>query len=93
MDSIVEEHAVLLLKEKGRIKRASLYGESSETDEGFNRHVQLRIEELERKWIAERERRKLDGRAAEGRISQLEQENENLHEQIRELTKQASRGQ
>lgn len=93
VDSIVEEHAVLLLKEKGRIKRASLYGESSETDEGFNRHVQLRIEELERKWIAERERRKLDGRAAEGRISQLEQENEILHEQIRELTKEASRGQ
>lgn len=70
-ESIVESYTSMVLLEKER---------KSETHS--NKELQLRIEELGRKWISERERRKLDFTAAESRISRLEAENEMLREQL-----------
>lgn len=78
INSIVEEHAKLLLKEKKRASHINV----KDTEEGYG--SQLHIELLERRWVAERERRKLDADAAEYRISQLEDENRALRLKIRE---------
>ncbi|AET39821.1 gamma-tubulin complex subunit SPC72 Ecym_5020 [Eremothecium cymbalariae DBVPG len=82
--SIVDEHVKLLLKEKDRrIKRLSQQSQGSEESEIHDQHAKLRIEELTRKWIAERERRKLESDAAIDRISLLEEENALLREKLR----------
>lgn len=74
-ESIVQSYTSLVLLEKER------------KSEGRNdRELQMRIEELGRKWISERERRKLDITAAESRISRLEAENELLREQLYNAT-------
>lgn len=78
INSVVEEHAKILMKEKE--KRTSR-GLSKAVDDGYG--SQLHVELLERKWVAERERRKLDADAAEYRIAQLENENKVLREQLR----------
>lgn len=70
-ESIVESYTSLVILEKERISE----GRS-------DKEMQLRIEELSRKWISERERRKLDITAAESRINRLEAENELLREQL-----------
>lgn len=62
----------------------------TDRDEGSNagwsingeRELKFRIDELERKWISERERRKLDANAAEVRIRRLEKENDKLRQQL-----------
>lgn len=51
-----------------------------------NKELSLRIEELQRRWISERERRKLDANASEARIKALEQENESLRSKLFNLT-------
>lgn len=71
-ESIVESYTTMILLE----------GERRSTEGTSNKEMQLRIEELERKWISERERRKLDITAAESRISRLEAENELLREKL-----------
>ncbi|CUS20842.1 LAQU0S01e15852g1_1 [Lachancea quebecensis] len=78
INSIVEEHAKLLLKEKRRSSQINV----KDTEEGYG--SQLHIELLERRWVAERERRKLDADAAEYRISQLEDENRALRLRLRD---------
>ncbi|QLQ81734.1 hypothetical protein HG537_0F04950 [Torulaspora globosa] len=70
-ESIVESYTSMVLLEKER-----------KSENHSNKELQLRIEELGRKWISERERRKLDITAAESRISRLEAENELLREQL-----------
>ncbi|SCU84265.1 LANO_0C00892g1_1 [Lachancea nothofagi CBS 11611] len=77
INSVVEEHAKMLLREKE--KRSSRVFTQENDGHGAN----LRIELLERKWVAERERRKLDADAAEYRISQLEDENKLLRQRLR----------
>ncbi|SCU96114.1 LAMI_0F05248g1_1 [Lachancea mirantina] len=74
-DSIVEEHAAMLLDEKDR------GGERSDV-----KTLKLRIESLEHKWIAERERRRLDSEAAEDRIFRLEKENQILRERFNNIS-------
>ncbi|QHS71393.1 gamma-tubulin complex subunit SPC72 [Saccharomyces paradoxus] len=51
-----------------------------------NKELSLRIEELQRRWISERERRKLDANASEARIKALEQENESLRSKLFNLS-------
>ncbi|CAI1790475.1 hypothetical protein SEUBUCD650_0A00280 [Saccharomyces eubayanus] len=51
-----------------------------------NKELNLRIEELQRRWISERERRKLDANASEARIRALEQENESLRSKLFKLS-------
>ena len=51
-----------------------------------NKELTLRIEELQRRWISERERRKLDANASEARIKALEQENESLRSKLFNLS-------
>lgn len=75
-ESIVDSYTNLVLLE----------GERRSTGGSSNKEMLLRIEELERKWISERERRKLDITAAESRISQLEAENELLRERLYDST-------
>ncbi|SCU79882.1 LAME_0B00782g1_1 [Lachancea meyersii CBS 8951] len=79
INSVVEEHAKMLLKEKER-RASRLPSQKEDTATSSS----LRIELLERKWIAERERRKLDAAAAEYRISHLEEENRNLRQRLRQ---------
>lgn len=55
-------------------------------EKGHEKEMQLRIDELERKWVSERERRKLDSNAAEIQISKLETENEALREKLYNMT-------
>ena len=75
LESIVESYMTVLLTEK------------NDMDDGSRRvqgikELELRVEELERKWISERERRKLDSNASESRIQKLEEENESLRKQL-----------
>ncbi|QLL34126.1 hypothetical protein HG536_0F04520 [Torulaspora globosa] len=70
-ESIVESYTSMVLLEKER-----------KSESHSSKELQLRIEELGRKWISERERRKLDITAAESRISRLEAENDLLREQL-----------
>ncbi|CEP64878.1 gamma-tubulin complex subunit SPC72 LALA0_S14e01310g [Lachancea lanzarotensis] len=79
VNTIVEEHAKILLKEKE--KRSSRLPSQEEDP---NKNSSLRIEFLERKWVAERERRKLDAAAAEYRILRLEDENKKLRQRLRQ---------
>ena len=71
-ESIVESYTSMVLLE----------GERRSTEGTSSKEMQLRIEELERKWISERERRRLDITAAESRITRLEAENELLREKL-----------
>lgn len=80
VDSIVEEHAKMLLKERERTINNSYDNPEEEQSS------RLRIELLERKWTAERERRKLDAEAAESRIAQLEAENEYLQRRLQNIS-------
>ncbi|AMD20558.1 HDL186Wp [Eremothecium sinecaudum] len=83
-ESIVDEHIKLLLREKDkRMKRRPQLSQSPDSADGFDKHAKLRIDELTRKWSAERERRKLESDAAIDRIRFLEQENTQLREKIR----------
>lgn len=82
-DSIVDEHIKLLLREKDkRQKRISHISQGSEDSENYDQHLRLRIDELTRKWSAERERRKLESEAAVDRIRLLEEENFELRERV-----------
>lgn len=74
VNSIVTEHVELLLKEKD--------WPDNEYDESTNKQNKLKIEELRKKWIGERERRKLESEAATNRINMLQLENEKLREQL-----------
>ena len=60
--------------------------ERDEVIEPPNKELNLRIEELQRRWISERERRKLDANASEARIRTLEQENESLRSKLFKLS-------
>ncbi|CAI4055578.1 hypothetical protein SUVZ_01G0170 [Saccharomyces uvarum] len=60
--------------------------ESNEVIATPNKELNLRIEELQRRWISERERRKLDANASEARIRALEQENESLRSKLFKLS-------
>ncbi|SCU82263.1 LAFA_0C10132g1_1 [Lachancea sp. 'fantastica'] len=82
INTVVEEHAKILLKEKE--KRSSRL---SSQEENPDISSSLRIELLERKWVAERERRKLDAAAAEYRILHLEDENKQLRQRLRQSYK------
>lgn len=80
LESIIQSYTDLLIEHSSNtIKTDKVIQETS--NNGY-RDMQLRIDELQRRWVAERERRKLDSNAAEGRISKLEMENEMLKEQI-----------
>ncbi|CCD26369.1 gamma-tubulin complex subunit SPC72 NDAI_0H01950 [Naumovozyma dairenensis CBS 421] len=85
LKAITDAYITLLTQEKqekrSNDKRVSSL-ESEDAHEYYQRETQLRIEELERKWISERERRKLDANAAESRIRRLEEENQLLREQL-----------
>lgn len=74
LDSIISSYTSLVTQES---KEGMTNLSSNE-----NRDLKLRIEELQRRWLAERERRKFDVEAAEQRISKLEMENELLKEQL-----------
>lgn len=76
LESIVESYMVMIVAERDKTR----------PDDGSEKDMQLRIDELERKWISERERRKLDSNAAETRINKLESENELLREQLYNMT-------
>lgn len=75
VDSIVTEHVNLLLKHNSDW----LIGHEME---GSTKQTALKMEELRKKWIGERERRKLESEAAADRISLLEIENQRLREQL-----------
>lgn len=77
LESIIDSYMRMIIAEKGKSRQSS---------SGNNIEMQLRIEELERKWVSERERRKLDNDAASMRISQLEAENELLREKVYDMT-------
>ncbi|GAV47739.1 hypothetical protein ZYGR_0I00350 [Zygosaccharomyces rouxii] len=76
LESVVESYMMVIIAEKDK----------QHTGRGHEREMQLRIEELERKWVSERERRKLDSNAAEVQISKLEAENEALREKLYNMT-------
>lgn len=76
LESIVESYMVVILTEKDKVN----------SSKGHEKEMQLRIEELERKWVSERERRKLDSNAADMQISKLEAENEALREKLYNMT-------
>lgn len=61
-----------------------------ETEKPFEisneKEIYLRIEELQRKWNSERERRKLDSEVANIKINGLELENARLKEQLRNMS-------
>ena len=46
------------------------------------RNLQLRLNEVQSRWVSERERRKLESNTAEARITKLQLENDLLKEQI-----------
>ncbi|EDO15748.1 hypothetical protein Kpol_1049p5 [Vanderwaltozyma polyspora DSM 70294] len=75
LESVVESYMALLLSENENYEGGNKYIE-------VNKALELRVEELERKWISERERRKLDSNASEERIQKLEKENEMLRERL-----------
>lgn len=75
-ESIVESYTSIVLLE----------GERRSSEGSSNKEMRFRIDELERKWISERERRKLDITAAESRIGRLEAENELLREKLYDST-------
>lgn len=72
LESVVESYMAVVIAEKDK----------ANIGRGHEREMQLRIEELERKWVSERERRKLDSNAADAQISKLENENEVLRERL-----------
>ncbi|CCF59806.1 hypothetical protein KAFR_0I00250 [Kazachstania africana CBS 2517] len=74
IESIIESYTRLVLSERDDI--------TTNTSETKYDGMQLRIEELQRRWHAERERRKLDSESAEKRIAKLEMENELLKDQL-----------
>ncbi|GAV52753.1 hypothetical protein ZYGR_0AI00350 [Zygosaccharomyces rouxii] len=76
LESVVESYMMVITAEKDKVH----------SGRGHEREMQLRIEELERKWVSERERRKLDSNAAEVQISKLEAENEALREKLYNMT-------
>lgn len=76
LESVVESYMMVITAEKDKFH----------TGRGHEREMQLRIEELERKWVSERERRKLDSNAAEVQINKLEAENEALREKLYNMT-------
>ncbi|CDH13171.1 uncharacterized protein ZBAI_04957 [Zygosaccharomyces bailii ISA1307] len=76
LESIVESYMAVILTEKDKVY----------LEKGHEKEMQLRIDELERKWVSERERRKLDSNAAEIQISKLESENEALREKLYNMT-------
>lgn len=78
LESIVESYMKMIIAEKGKHRHSENNANKVE--------MQLRIDELERKWISERERRKLDNDAAETRIGRLEAENELLREKLYNMT-------
>lgn len=75
IESIVTEHVDLLLNEKEE------WSGSSQNDE-VEKQSKLKIDELRKKWIGERERRKLESEAATNRINMLQLENQRLREQL-----------
>ncbi|CCK70666.1 gamma-tubulin complex subunit SPC72 KNAG_0E04130 [Huiozyma naganishii CBS 8797] len=76
LDAVVESYMNLVLD------RSDESSYSRQNDESDSSDYQLRVKELQRKWLAERERRKLDSNAAELRIQNLETEAELLRNQL-----------
>ncbi|KAL3237341.1 gamma-tubulin complex subunit SPC72 [Nakaseomyces bracarensis] len=73
--SIIENYLHLVQQESDR-KHSPIKNE---------KEMYLRIEELQRKWTSERERRKIDSDVANTKINRLEMENAHLKEQLRKL--------
>ncbi|CDO94439.1 unnamed protein product [Kluyveromyces dobzhanskii CBS 2104] len=75
IDSIITEHIDILLKQKDEWS-------SSPLEDKLQKQSSLKIDELRKKWIGERERRKLESEAATSRINMLQIENQRLREQL-----------
>ncbi|CCC67308.1 hypothetical protein NCAS_0A07500 [Naumovozyma castellii] len=80
LESILEAYITVITNEKENYKKR--IPESKSELAYYQQEMELRVDELQRKWISERERRKLDANAAESRIHKLEKENEVLREQL-----------
>ncbi|EHN03850.1 Spc72p [Saccharomyces cerevisiae x Saccharomyces kudriavzevii VIN7] len=75
LESIIDSYMSSLIAMESPEQQQQQRNEVTATS---NKELSLRIEELQRRWISERERRKLDANASEARIRALEQENEAL---------------
>ena len=84
LESIIESYTNLLLEQSASSTSPSANSEPLDSDS--KREMQFRIEELQKRWVAERERRKLDTDAAETVISKLETENKVLKDQLFNLS-------
>ncbi|CCE64501.1 hypothetical protein TPHA_0H02980 [Tetrapisispora phaffii CBS 4417] len=84
LESIIDSYSILI-KETNQIKEDRKYNSAVDTEmhkTELHDQLELRIDELERKWLSERERRKLDNNASEERILKLEEENKLLREKL-----------
>ena len=82
LESIIQSYTQILIENSTVNKRKGNnqildYSSSSE-----NNGITDKVDELQRRWALERERRKLDSGAAEAKISKLQVENDLLKEQI-----------
>ena len=84
LESIIESYTNLLLEQSVSSTSTPINPEPLDSDS--KREMQFRIEELQKRWVAERERRKLDTDAAETVISKLEMENKVLKDQLFNLS-------
>ncbi|CAI4037066.1 hypothetical protein SMKI_01G0220 [Saccharomyces mikatae IFO 1815] len=83
LESIIDSYISSLIVMENPEKQQQ---EGDELTATPNKELCLRIEELQRRWISERERRKLDANASEARIKALEQENESLRSKLFNLS-------
>ena len=83
LTSIIQSYTDILIQNTGSDGSSmnSTLGQTSDED-GNLRSLQLRLNEVQNRWVSERERRKLESNTAESRITKLQLENDLLKEQI-----------
>ncbi|GMM53738.1 gamma-tubulin complex subunit [Maudiozyma humilis] len=83
LTSIIQSYTDILIQNTGNDGSSinSTLGQTSDED-GNLRSLQLRLNEVQNRWVSERERRKLESNTAESRITKLQLENDLLKEQI-----------
>ncbi|SMN18748.1 similar to Kazachstania africana KAFR_0I00250 hypothetical protein [Maudiozyma saulgeensis] len=79
LESIIQSYTNILVESAPTITNSY---NSLKTDNSTNNDMQIKIDELQKRWLFERERRKLDATAAEAKITKLQIENDLLKEQI-----------
>ncbi|KAG0666182.1 hypothetical protein C6P45_000284 [Maudiozyma exigua] len=82
LESIIQSYTQILIENSTANKRIENNQLSDHPSASDNISILEKVNELQKRWVLERERRKLDSNAAEAKISKLQTENDLLKEQI-----------